>query len=190
MECVGCSSGAVTERPDLTGRAIVGSGAGPATSSSTSAATVFSNVRRRTSAYLNNRLEQDHRGFKGCIRCMCGFKELEAADRFCREYDELRNFLHSRSRHNQTFRQPADAVTFSSTPASRWASCRSAGTVWVHPSDGAEPLPRRILCLDPSGSAGLRTASPPIPGGRSAWRRRIGVVTERLQGIGCSHRSP
>jgi predicted nucleic acid-binding protein len=24
-----------------------------------------------------------------------------------------------------TFRQPADAVTFSSTPASRWASCRS-----------------------------------------------------------------
>ena len=59
------------------------------------------NVRHRTSVYLNNRLEQDHRGIKGHIRCMRGFKEHEAADRFCREYDELRNFLRSRSRHNQ-----------------------------------------------------------------------------------------
>ena len=58
-------------------------------------------VRHRTSVYLNNRLEQDHRGIKGRIRCMRGFKEHEAADRFCREYDELRNFLRSRSRHNQ-----------------------------------------------------------------------------------------
>ena len=32
---------------------------------------------------------------------MRGFKEHEAADRFCREYDELRNFLRSRSRHKQ-----------------------------------------------------------------------------------------
>jgi putative transposase len=59
------------------------------------------NVRHRTNVYLNNRLEQDHRGIKGRIRCMRGFKEHDAADRFCREYDELRNFLRSRSRHNQ-----------------------------------------------------------------------------------------
>ena len=58
-------------------------------------------VRHRTNVYLNNRLEQDHRGIKGRIRCMRGFKEHSAADRFCREYDELRNFLRSRSRHNQ-----------------------------------------------------------------------------------------
>jgi hypothetical protein len=32
---------------------------------------------------------------------MCGFKEHDAANRFCREYDELRNLLRSRSRHNQ-----------------------------------------------------------------------------------------
>jgi hypothetical protein len=32
---------------------------------------------------------------------MRGFKEHDAADRFCRDYDELRNFLRSRSRHNQ-----------------------------------------------------------------------------------------
>src|SRR6266567_6955360 len=58
-------------------------------------------VRHRTNVYLNNRLEQDHRGIKGRIRCMRGFKEHDAADRFCRENDELRNFLRSRSRHNQ-----------------------------------------------------------------------------------------
>ncbi len=64
--------------------------------------TLGRNVRHRTSVYLNNRLEQDHRGIKrGRIRCVRGFKEHDAADRFCREHDELRNFLRSRSRHNQ-----------------------------------------------------------------------------------------
>src|SRR6476469_6990896 len=63
--------------------------------------TLGRNVRHRTSVYLNNRLEQDHRGIKGRIRCMRGFKEHEAADRFCRERDELRSFLRSRTRHNQ-----------------------------------------------------------------------------------------
>jgi transposase-like protein len=53
--------------------------------------TLGRNVRHRTSVYLNNRLEQDHRSIKGRIRCMRGFKEHDAADRFCREYDELRN---------------------------------------------------------------------------------------------------
>ena len=57
-------------------------------------------VRHRTSAYLNNRLEQDHRGIKGRIRCMRGFKSSDAARRFCREHGELRNLLRSRRRHN------------------------------------------------------------------------------------------
>ena len=47
--------------------------------------TLGRSVRHRTSVYLNNRLEQDHRGIKGRIRCMRGFKEHDAADRFCRE---------------------------------------------------------------------------------------------------------
>ncbi len=59
-------------------------------------------VRHRTSAYLNNRLEQDHRGIKGRIRCMRGFKDYEAASRFCREHGELRDLLRPRRRHNQT----------------------------------------------------------------------------------------
>jgi transposase-like protein len=58
-------------------------------------------VEHRTSAYKNNRLEQDHRGVKGRIRCMRGFKVFGAAERFCRGYDELRAFLRCRHRHNQ-----------------------------------------------------------------------------------------
>jgi putative transposase len=81
--------------------------------------TLGRNVRHRTSVYLNNRLEQDHRGIKGRIRCMRGFKEHDAAGRFCREHDELRNFLRSRSRHNQY------------VPAAHWRRCflRHARTV-------------------------------------------------------------
>ena len=54
-------------------------------------------VRHRTSRYLNNRLEQDHRGIKGRYRPMKGFKCPRSAARFCRGHDELRNFLRSRS---------------------------------------------------------------------------------------------
>ncbi len=63
-------------------------------------------VRHRTSRYLNNRLEQDHRGIKGRYRPMRGFKCPRSAARFCRAYDELRDFLRPRSRHNQHV--PAD----------------------------------------------------------------------------------
>jgi putative transposase len=58
-------------------------------------------VRHRTSRYLNNRLEQDHRGLKGRYRPMRGFKCPRSAARFCRGHDELRNFLRPRSRRNQ-----------------------------------------------------------------------------------------
>ena len=58
-------------------------------------------VRHRTSRYLNNRLEQDHRGLKGRYRPMRGFKCPTSAARFCRGHDELRNFLRPRSRRNQ-----------------------------------------------------------------------------------------
>ena len=58
-------------------------------------------VVHRTSAYKNNGLEQDHRGIKGRIRCMRGFKGFRSAERFCRSHDELRDFLRLRARHNQ-----------------------------------------------------------------------------------------
>ncbi len=37
---------------------------------------------------------------------MRGFKSFASAERFCRGYDELRDFLRPRTRHNQ--RIPAD----------------------------------------------------------------------------------
>jgi putative transposase len=55
-------------------------------------------VRHRMSCYLNNRLEQDHRGIKGRCRPMLGFKNTLSAKRYCRSYDELRSFLRCRSR--------------------------------------------------------------------------------------------
>ena len=58
-------------------------------------------VRHRTSRYLNNRLEQDHRALKGRYRPMREFKCPRSAARFCRGYDELRNYLRPRTRRNQ-----------------------------------------------------------------------------------------
>jgi putative transposase len=58
-------------------------------------------VRHRTSRYLNNGLEQDHRALKGRYRPMRGFKCPRSAARFCRGHDELRNFLRPRTRRNQ-----------------------------------------------------------------------------------------
>ena len=63
--------------------------------------TLGRHVVHRTSAYKNNRLEQDHRGVKGRTRCMRGFKSFASAERFCRSHDELRDFLRCRTRHNQ-----------------------------------------------------------------------------------------
>src|SRR5262249_9225161 len=56
-----------------------------------------SRVRHRTNSYLNNRLEQDHRGIKGRCRPMLGFKSVLSARRYCGSHDELRDFLRSRS---------------------------------------------------------------------------------------------
>ena len=51
--------------------------------------------------YLNNHMEQDHRGIKQRIQPMGGFKRVESAKRFCQVHDEVRNFLRSRSRRNE-----------------------------------------------------------------------------------------
>jgi transposase-like protein len=64
-------------------------------------------VRHRTSRYLNNRLEQDHRGIKGRCRPMLGLKSTASATRYCRCHDELRNFLRRRS----GMRQQVSAAT-------------------------------------------------------------------------------
>ena len=58
-------------------------------------------VRHRSNVYLNNRLEQDHRGIKDRYRPMRGFKNVGSAGRFCCAFDELRSFLRVRAFHRQ-----------------------------------------------------------------------------------------
>ena len=71
-------------------------------------------IQHRTSIYLNNQLEQDHRGIKDRYRSMRGFKNLRAARRFCRTFDELRNFLRVRAVHRE--RVPADCRATAPSP--------------------------------------------------------------------------
>jgi putative transposase len=52
-------------------------------------------VRHRTNRYLNNRIEQDHRGIKGRYQPMRGFKSGASAARFCR------GTMNPRSNRNQ-----------------------------------------------------------------------------------------
>jgi transposase-like protein len=59
-------------------------------------------ITHRTNRYLNNHLEQDHRGIKQRIHPLCGFKRLRTAERFCRMYDEVRNFFRVRSQRNES----------------------------------------------------------------------------------------
>jgi putative transposase len=54
------------------------------------------NVTHRYSRYLNNRLEQDHRGVKQRYYPMRGFGSFGAAARFCTAFDELRDHFRYR----------------------------------------------------------------------------------------------
>jgi putative transposase len=63
--------------------------------------TLGKTARHRTNAYSNNRLEQDYRGIKGRIRCIRGFKNFDAAGRFCRENAELRDLPRVWAYHKQ-----------------------------------------------------------------------------------------
>ncbi len=70
-------------------------------------------VKHRTNRYLNNWIEQDHRGIKQRYGPMRGFGSFESAGRFCRAFDEMRSFyrapgvrgakmsLAARRRHHQ-----------------------------------------------------------------------------------------
>jgi putative transposase len=54
-------------------------------------------VVHRTSRYLNNRMEQDHRGIKQRYYPMRGFGSFESASRFCSAYDEQRDYFRYRT---------------------------------------------------------------------------------------------
>ncbi len=58
--------------------------------------TLGEEVTHRCNPYLNNRLEQDHRGIKQRYYPMRGFETFDAAARFCRAFDEQRHYFRMR----------------------------------------------------------------------------------------------
>ncbi len=59
-------------------------------------------VIHRTSRYLNNRMEQDHRGIKQRYYSMRGFGSFQSASQFCQAFDEQRDYFRYRTKPNQT----------------------------------------------------------------------------------------
>jgi len=77
-------------------------------------------VLHRKNRYLNNLIEQDHRGIKQSYRPMRGFGAFDSAKRFCRAHEEVRNFYRpSRKRghivsladRRSIFREKTDQLT-------------------------------------------------------------------------------
>jgi len=58
-------------------------------------------VEHRTSRYLNNKMEQDHRGIKQRYYPMLGFGSFASATRFCQAFDEQRDYFRYRTRPKQ-----------------------------------------------------------------------------------------
>jgi putative transposase len=63
--------------------------------------TLGSDVLHRTNRSLNHRLEQDHRGIKQRYYSMRGFGSVASASRFCRAFDEVRQFFRVRTTMKQ-----------------------------------------------------------------------------------------
>jgi transposase-like protein len=59
--------------------------------------TMGEGVVHRCSWYMNNRIEQEHRGIKGRYQPMRGFGTFASAARFCSAHDELRDYLRYRT---------------------------------------------------------------------------------------------
>ena len=75
-------------------------------------------VAHRRNRYLNNRLEQDHRGIKQRYYPMRGFGSFAAAARFCTAHDELRDYLRCRRTLGEAVSLAAQRQLF----RDRWAA--------------------------------------------------------------------
>jgi putative transposase len=60
-------------------------------------------VTHRTNRYLNNYVEQDHRGIQPRYRPIGGLKTFGTAASFCRVFDDIHAFLRPQSRRHQAF---------------------------------------------------------------------------------------
>ena len=81
--------------------------------------TLGNEVIHRCNHSLNNRIEQDHRGIKQRYYAMRGFGTFPSASRFCRAFDEVRQFFRVRSimkqkislvQQREMFRQRLEAL--------------------------------------------------------------------------------
>ena len=73
------------------------------------------NVQHRCSAYLNRRIERDHRGVKQRYYPMLGFGEFRSAQRFCRAFEKVRQYFRPRRKRKEVvslaqFLSPAVAL--------------------------------------------------------------------------------
>ncbi len=74
--------------------------------------TLGRHVLHRTNQYLNNRLEQDHRGIKQRYYPMRGFGSFASAARFCTAFDEIRLHFRFRSMMQQTLSLAQQRASF------------------------------------------------------------------------------
>jgi len=63
-------------------------------------------VEHRCNAYLNRRIERDHRGVKQRYYPMLGFGALPSAQRFCRAFEEVRQYFRPRRKQNEVISLP------------------------------------------------------------------------------------
>ncbi len=63
--------------------------------------TLGAEVAHRCNPYLNNRIEQDHRGIKQRYYPLRGFGNFDAAARFCRAFNEQRHYFRLRTAMRQ-----------------------------------------------------------------------------------------
>lgn len=59
-------------------------------------------MEHRTSRYLDNRMERDHRGIKQRYYPMRGFGSFGLASRFCSAFDEQRDYFGYRAKPKET----------------------------------------------------------------------------------------
>ncbi len=69
-------------------------------------------VEHRTSQYLNNKIEQDHRSIKERYYPMRGFKTFRSAERFCHSFEEQREYFRFRPKHKAKVSLPLQRVGF------------------------------------------------------------------------------
>src|SRR3954471_10365463 len=63
-------------------------------------------VKHRCSAYLNRRIERNHRGVKQRYYPMLGFGAFPSAQRFCRAFEELRQYFRPRRKQSEKISLP------------------------------------------------------------------------------------